>query len=136
MAFIAKTDLTKYILLDELDEITRQDETVIDQAMAAAEAEMRTYLYDSYDVDTIFGKSGSARNQLLVNLCSDIAIYLIVAGVQAGQDLADRLARYKRAIAWLKAAQKTEMYSDLERREEPKQQHFAISSHAKRNNYF
>lgn len=136
MAFIAKGDLLTYILLDELDEITRGDDTLVDQAIDAAIQEMRAYLYDVFDVDDIFGQTGSARHQLLVNYACDITIYLLVARLQAGQDIEQRRLRYKRAVDWMKAVTKTETYSDLPRREETKQAHIVTGSNLKRNNYF
>lgn len=136
MAFIAKSDLKLSILLDELNEITRGDDTIVTAAINSAQGEMRTYLYDSYDVDTIFSQTGDNRNQMLVNLMSDIAVFLIVASCQAGQDLEDRKARYKRAITWLKEAQDTKTYSDLPRRGVTEQTHFLFGSNSKRNNYY
>lgn len=136
MAFIAKADFKLSILTDELDQIVREDDTVIDQAISAAEAEMRAYLYDSYDVDTIFAATGASRHQLLVKFCVDIAIWAIVASTQAGQDLDDRKARYDRAVNWLKMVKKMENYADLPLRESTVQTHIHAGSGTKRNNYY
>lgn len=134
--FIAKTDLYPQILEDELNEITRDDDTLISAAIASAQAEMRVFLYDSYDVDYIFARTGSARHQLLVNLMADMAIYYLVARTQAGQDIADREARYKRAVKTLKELQNSDTYSDLPRREKTVQTHIVSGSNPKRGNYF
>lgn len=136
MAFIEKADLKLSILVDELDQIVREDDTIIDQAISAAEAEMRAYLYDSYDVDAIFSKIGDNRHQLLVKYCVDIAIWGIVAATQAGQDLEDRKSRYDRACAWLKMVRKMEDYADLPRRSATVQTHIRYGSGTKRNNYY
>lgn len=134
--FIDKTDLYLAILEDELEEITRGDDTLINQAISAAVSEARTYLHDSYEVDTIFAAAGAARHALLLGLVADMAVYLLVARVQAGQDVDDRRARYDRAVAWLKAAQKSDTYSDLPRREETAQNHISTGSLPKRNNRY
>jgi len=136
MAFIAKSDLYLSILQDELNQIVRNDDTIIDQAISAAEAEMRAYLYDSYDVDAIFGATGSSRHQLLVKYCVDIAIWAIVAATQAGQALDDRKARYDRACRWLKMVRDSETYADLPRRTNTKQTHISYGVGSKRNNYY
>jgi phage gp36-like protein len=137
MAFIDKDDLKLSILEDELDAIVRGDDDLILQAISAAEAEMRGYLYDSYDVDGIFSAEGDERHALLVKMCADIAIWGIVATVQAGQALGDRQARYDRAIAWLKMVKKMETYADLPRRESTVQTHIRAGySGPKRNNYY
>ncbi len=136
MAFIHKGDLHLSILSDELEEITRGDDAMVGAAIHSAEAEMRTYLYDTFDVDAIFSSSGQDRHALLVNLCADIAVYLLVARLQAGQYLEDRRSRYDRAVAWLKASAKTELYNDLPRRVATEQAHISSGSNAKRTNYF
>ncbi len=136
MAYILKADLLTKILEDELDEITRDDDTILANALSAAEAELRTYLYDSYDVVAIFAATGTDRHQLLVQLGADIAIYYLVARLQAGQDTDDRKSRYDRAITWLKAAQKSETYADLPRRTETVQTHAVFGGNPKRSNYF
>jgi phage gp36-like protein len=134
--FIHKGDLHTTILADELEEIVRGDDTIVASAIHSAEAEMRTYLYDTFDVNAIFATTGDDRHQLLVNLCADIAVYLLVARLQAGQYIEDRRARYDRAIAWLKMSAKTELYNDLPRRETTVQTHISAGSNTKRSNYY
>lgn len=136
MAFIHKGDLFLSILKEELEEITRGDDTIVASAIFSAESEMRTYLFDTFDVDAIFSTTGAERHQLLVNLCVDIAIYLLVARLQAGQYVDDRKDRYERAIKFLKASAKTEMYNDLPRRENTVQTHVTTGSNPKRVNYY
>lgn len=136
MAFLQKTDLALVILTDELDEITRADDTLVDSALLAAEAEARVFLYDSFDVDAIFSATGTNRHQMLVRLIADMAVYMLCARLQAGQDLDDRKARYDRAISFLKSIQKTESYADLPRRELTAQTHITTGSNTKRGNYY
>lgn len=136
MAFLTTSDLYLSILQDELDEITRGDTAIVTQAMLAAETEMRQWLYDTFDVDTVFAQTSTSRHALLVQYGSDIAIYFIVARGMAGQDFEDRKSRYDRAINWLKSAAKTDLYSDLPRRVETKQTHITYGSNPKRSNYF
>ncbi len=136
MSFLLKADLKLSILTVELDEITRADDALVTEAISRAESEARAYLYDSFDVDTIFAASGSNRHGMLMQCVVDIAIYRIVAGGQAGQQLDDREERYKAAIRWLKQTEKTEMYSDLPRRTATKQEVISYGSREKRNNYF
>jgi Protein of unknown function (DUF1320) len=135
--FIDKTDLFTLILEDELDEITRADNTIVLASIAAAEAEVRAYLYDSFDVDIIFAKTALARNQMLVNIVANIAIYHICARCQAGQDLAYRTDRYDRAMSIIKQTIKTEYYPDLERRPLiTAQKHIMYGGATKRSNRY
>jgi len=136
MAFISKEDLYLSILEDELNEITRGNDAIITAAISAAEADLRVYLFDSYDVDTIFSSVGTARHQMLVQLCADVTIWFLVARLQAGQDTDARKSRYDRAIAWLKMVKRSGTYADLPRRESTVQTHISHGSNLKRNNYF
>jgi phage gp36-like protein len=136
MAFLAKSDLKLSILVDELDEITREDATIVTAALSAAEAEAKTYLFDSYDVSSIFSASGTNRHQMVLQCCVDIAIYRIVAACQAGVDMNDREVRYKSAVSWLKAVQKTENYADLPRKVPTEQVHIRWGSKTKQPNSY
>jgi Protein of unknown function (DUF1320) len=136
MAFLVKEDLYPQILQDELEEITRGDNVLIASSCSAAVAEMKLYLFDSYDTEGLFAAGGRNRHELLLQIGADMAIYFIVARCQAGQQLEDRTARYKRAVAILKQMRDSENYSDLPRREKTKQSHMVLKTNAKRGNYF
>lgn len=136
MAFLAKSDLYLSILEEELTEITRSDDGLVTSALDAAEQEMKVYLNDSYDTDTIFGKTGSNRHAMLVRIGADVAIYYIVARVQAGQEIDDRKSRYDRALAWLKMVKKSETYPNLERRTKTAETKFFYGSNTKRSNHY
>jgi hypothetical protein len=97
---------------------------------------MRGYLYDTFDVDTIFAQTGDNRHALLVDFGADITLYLLVSRLQAGQSIDDRKDRYDRAKTWLRSASKTEFYNDLPRRPETQQTHISYGSLPKRNNRF
>lgn len=136
--FLTNVDLAAKMPQYEIDANTGASQTVVDFAIADAVQRARTYLFDTYDVDDIFSKTGNDRNATLVNCCADIAIYTIVASSQAGADAAHRQTRYDQAIAYFKELQKTTIYSDLPRREATRQKMVEISvdSQPKRNNYF
>lgn len=134
--FLTKQDLHSMILEDELQEIIRNDDTFVLSAIMAAVAEMRTYLFDTFDVDVIFAATGTNRHQLLVNVGCDIAIYSIVARCQAGQVIDDRKARYDRAVKFLKEARDTVTYNDLPRRVTTAQKHIGYGSNPKRKNQY
>ena len=137
MAFINKSDLIQLAILEEeLKEITRNDDLIITACCSEAQSEIKIALYDSYDVDFILARTGSARHGVLLGLGADIAIYLICRRCQAGQDLGDREKRYERAVSMLKGLKKSETYSDLPRRTQPLQNHINFQSNPKRGNYY
>jgi phage gp36-like protein len=134
--FLTKVDLLTYIIAEELDEITRADDAIIDACIEAAVGEARTYLYDSFDVDTIFNQTGSNRHSLLKRIIANIALYDIVSRCQIGQEIDQRKARYDESVKWLKSVQKTETYADLPRRATTEQTHIKYGSNLKRTNRF
>ena len=97
---------------------------------------MKTLLNDSYDTETIFNTTATARHDLLIQLGADIAVYFIVARCQAGQELDDRTRRYDRAITTLKSFRDSETFADLPRREKTAQTHVVYNSNPKRGNYY
>lgn len=102
--FIEKADLKITIRPEFIEQISRQDDTIIAGCIDSTIAEMRSYLATRYNVDTIFSQTGDQRNKLLVALACDITVYNLVAVIPPGIDIEDRRARYKRAIQWLKDA--------------------------------
>ncbi len=102
--FITKTDITKAIRAEILEQITRGDDTLIDVAINASIGEMAGYL-SAYDTDSIFSETGDSRNSLLVQFAVDIAIYNMIDIEQPGLDLEDRRSRYERAKQWLQEVQ-------------------------------
>jgi phage gp36-like protein len=113
MPFINKSDIVAAMYDDELNVITRKNETVIATAINIAIAETKLYLSDRFNTDIIFSQLGEARNAMLVGICTDIAIYKLIAASAAGQSWQDRKDRYDRAIAVLKMIQKAEIVADL-----------------------
>ena len=136
--YIEKSDLHSYILADELYEITRGDDVVVNAAICAAVQECRGYLYDSFDVQAIFIRTGRNRNSLLIQLISDMAIWKIVAACQAGINHNDRLARYEQAVKYLRMVAKTEIYADFPRRIKSvtAENKVMFESNPKRGNYY
>lgn len=65
-------------------------------------AEMRGYLSARYDVDAIFSAEGSARNQLVLMMAIDIAVYHLFSIHNPQKMSPIRKDRYERAVEWLK----------------------------------
>jgi len=139
MAFILKTDLYKAIKAEELAQITRGDDTIVNYGIDSAISEMKGYLAASFDIDSIFNQTGTSRHALLLNFGIDISIFVIVSQALPGQDLEDRKARYKRAVDWLKQVRSNEIKSDLPvlpDTSETEKTRGAIGEHTKRTNYY
>ena len=139
MAFILKTDILKAIRSEDLEQITRGDDTVVDYGIDVAISEITSYISEHYNTALIFSQTGTSRHALLLNFGVDIAVYIIVSAVLPGQDLEDRRARYKRALDWLKELNKGNIVSDLPKSTPPEDSpntRGAVGTHTKRNNYY
>jgi phage gp36-like protein len=99
-----------YITIDELksalyvyqaQEITEADNDILLMNIAAAEAEVRSYLAGLYDVEAIFSAEGSKRNPLLMELTKNIAVWYIVRLSNVDLIYKHAKERYDAAIDWL-----------------------------------
>lgn len=98
--FLKIEDLAAKIRLSDLRQITGQNDMVALHAMSYAEGIAKTYLR-KYDIIKLFESQDEQRDDLLMSLLSDIAIYEIVAIAQPNIDLTDRRERKGQAIAYL-----------------------------------
>ena len=73
--FVELTDYDASIHRDILDALVREDETLVEVCEDRAIAEMRCYLSKRYDCDKIFSATGTGRNELVLMMVIDIAVY-------------------------------------------------------------
>lgn len=101
--FIELSDYDASIHREILDAVTREDEAVVEICEDRAIAEMRCYLARRYDCERIFTATGDERNQLVLMMAIDIAIYHIISIHNPQTIKGIRKERYERAVEWLKA---------------------------------
>lgn len=116
MAYLTLQELSTHLHDEQVETITRGDNTIAQAAIDAAMAEARGYL-TRFDTARIFSASGSKRNQLLLIFVKDIAVWHLINLCNAGSDLPLRQDRYERAIDWLKAVQRGDVSPDLPERD-------------------
>ena len=138
--FIDLTDYDASIHRDILDALVREDDTIVEICEDRAIAEMRCYLSKRYDCDKIFSAVGTDRNQLVLMMLLDIAIYHIFS-IHNPQKLSQlRKDRYERAVEWMKAVGDEEISIDgaplLPSEELAKKSPFQLKSNPKRVNHF
>ena len=101
--FIELSDYDASIHREILDALTREDDAVVEICEDRAVAEMRCYLSRRYDCDKIFTATGDKRNQLVLMMAIDIAVYHIFC-IHNPRNLSPlRKERHERAVEWLKA---------------------------------
>lgn len=101
--FVQLTDYDASIHREILDALTRDDDAIVEICEDRAIAQMRCYLSRRYDCDAIFAATGDDRNQLVLMMVIDIAVYHIFC-IHNPQKLSQvRRDRYERAMEWMKA---------------------------------
>jgi len=138
--FVTLSDYDASIHREILDAIVREDETIIEICEDRAIAEMRGYLSRRYDCDRIFSATAADRNQLILMMAVDIAIYHIFS-IHNPQKISQiRKDRYQRAIEWLKHVAREEISIDgapaIPEDESRSRATFLTVSNKKRVNYF
>lgn len=140
--FISKNDYDATVHREILDAITRQDEAIVEICSERAISEMRCYLSGRYNCDKVFSATGKARNELVLMMCVDIAVYHLFC-IHNPQKLSQmRKDRYERAVEWLKAVRKGDISVDglppAEQTEEEKKTNspYQMRSNHKRINHF
>ena len=93
-----KTHLADY----QVDQITGNDDTIVSDAIATAEAEVASYLATRYDTAAIFAATGTDRHALVVNLVKVCAAHhlLLLSNVDAIYERYEKA--YDRALDYLR----------------------------------
>ena len=101
--FVQFSDYDASIHRDILSALTREDRSVVEICEDRAIAQMRCYLSKRYDCDRIFSETGDKRNQLILMMVVDLAVYHIFC-IHNPQKLSQiRKDRYDRVMEWMKA---------------------------------
>lgn len=103
--FIELTDYDASIHREILDALLRQDATesaVIEVCENRALAVIRSLIGTRYDCDKIFADTGDNRNQLVLRVALDIAIYEIFCQHNPYKMSDIRKERYDDAMEWLR----------------------------------
>jgi len=138
MSFLTTNDLLTAIYPEQLDAITREDDTFPQFALDAAEEEMKGFLSPKYLVSTIFAKTGTERNKLVVLLCRDMAVWHLINLSNPGIDFESKKARYERAVRWCEQIQSGKVNPpDLELNDDDvTNNEILMSSNDKRTNHY
>lgn len=110
--FVNIEDYDASVHREILDALVRDDQSLVEICEDRAIAEMRCYLSKRYDCDAIFSASGAERNQLVLMMVIDIAVYHIFC-IHNPQKLSQiRKDRYERAVEWMRAVADEEISID------------------------
>ena len=106
MSYLTKSDLQKSIeqeLLESLD--FSSDDSLVTTACAQAMGQIKAYIIDKYDIAAEFDKTGPNRDEMILMIAKDLAIYHIWSYVDPSSIPSTRKERYKASIDFLKDTQ-------------------------------
>lgn len=118
--FATKSDLKNNIYNYQTDQITQNDDTIVQHALLCAEQEVRSYLEFNhkkeyldgrlhYNTQLIFSARGNQRNPLILNLTLTIAKWYIIELASVDILYEKAKERYDRAIQYLQQLSKGEV---------------------------
>lgn len=101
---VTPEDFNTHMYEELIDAISREDEDVLNDAIASAEGEAMGYL-SRFDIDTLFSKMDDARDQTLLMRVKDMAVWHFITLANPNTDIEFRKTRYEEALTWLKGIQ-------------------------------
>ena len=99
--YLTIEDLKTALYAYQAQEISESDDDILLMNIDAAEGEVRSYLAGRYDVEKIFSAAGTDRNQLLLELTKNIAVWYIVRLSNVDIIYQHAKERYNSAVDWL-----------------------------------
>lgn len=99
--FLTEDDYKVVCDEEELDVLTRSDPATRQKAERVAMEEVASYLRPRYDTDKAFAASRYDRNDMLVQVTANIALYYLAHWLPGSLALDGRQELYENAIAWL-----------------------------------
>lgn len=78
MAYLTKSDIEKrFDESEHLEEIIRNDDTKLNEAIITAQSDVRAACVHRYDMETEFARTGTSREPMVLQIAADIAIYYL-----------------------------------------------------------
>jgi len=102
--FLTIEDFKTHLYRELIDNISRKDLTLLDDAMAAASGEAKGYL-SRYNIEALFSAAGTDRDPTLLMYLKDMTVWHFIVLGNPDTDIDFREARYNSAISWLKNIQ-------------------------------
>lgn len=97
MAYLTKADLSSHLYGDNIDEITRGNDALVEQAITAAVSEASAYL-NRYDLSQLFADNPTPNDPALKMKVKDIAAWHLLTLCNANINIDLFQQRYEYAI--------------------------------------
>ena len=122
MAFIDKTDITRYLDESTLDQLTDNTDSLVDEAILDAEDRVREIIQARYDIDAEFAKTTTNRNRSLLKHTINIAIYYLFQRLYTNVLPEGRIEAFEEAETWCKDVYSGKLMVNLDKNDEPNEQ--------------
>lgn len=139
MSVLTPAGMATCLYPEIINEITRNDETIVTAAIAAAVKEATMYLW-RYNAVALLGDHAEApdiTDPFLLQLIKDMAAWRLIQLAQPNTEYAARKQAYDYAITTLKAISEGTLVQPawLQATEQPTEEIIYSTSNTKRNNY-
>ena len=114
MAFLSNEDYKVVCGEDALIVISQVDAANLLRAEKHAIGEISSYLLNRYDMTAAYEKQGDERNEYLVSITCDVALYHMIAAMPRRMGFEIRKERYDHIIEWLTLAQAGKVGIDID----------------------
>lgn len=111
--FITPSELDNVIYAHVMDDISAHDTGSVESSIDAAVDEVKSYLSSRYDVATIFSKTGTERNALVMEQVKTIAVWNLIRLSNSELIYQQWRERYDRVIEYLKQVADGSITPDL-----------------------
>lgn len=111
--YISKEELKTHLYDYQVEQISEGDDSVVTAAIDTGVAEVKSYLANRYDVETIFAAEGDQRSSLVVEAVKVCAVWhlLMLSNVDAEYERYEKA--YERTISYLKEVAEGLLTPDL-----------------------
>jgi len=137
--YLCSKELPPHLYPESIAAISDGDNRQLIAAISAAVVQAKGYLH-KYDIEKIFEAKGSRRDQFLILIIKDIAVWHYINIANPNIDFSIREKRYDDAISWLKGVQRGDIIPDFplpsdDQGNDQNTTGFLIGSNPKRGNY-
>lgn len=116
MDFLTIEDMIGMIRSNRLDQITDEDDALVNDAINDAVAMVNNYLFQHFDTDQIFSQEGEQKDRKVTRWCKYLAIYYIYDRIE-DELIPERVQKnYEHTMKTLEKIAQAKMPVDLPRR--------------------
>lgn len=122
MAFINKADVSRYLDVSTIDQLTDGNDTLVDEAILDAQDRVEEIIQARYDMNAEFAKTGTARHRSLLKHTINITIYFLFQRLYTNVIPEGRIEAWEQAEIWLRDVFAGRVMVDMDKLDETNEQ--------------